>query len=62
MLTLLATGQRKAIGLTLMCGTVVAFADAWICGKSGAEDGKAVGHAVMGMIAGALGCGMWWVR
>jgi hypothetical protein len=60
MLALIATGQRKAVGTVLMCGVVVAMADAWICAKFGASEGKAAGHAGMGIIAGVLGGGMYW--
>ena len=35
MLALVATSQRKAVGTVLMCGVVVAIADAWICAKLG---------------------------
>jgi hypothetical protein len=62
MLTLLAAGQRKAVGLCMMCGVVTAISDAWICAKFGATKGKARGHAVMGVLAGALGAGMWWMN
>lgn len=61
-LALLATGQKKAVGVCLMCGTLVAMLDSWICSKSGAAaEGKALGHAVMGLLAGGLGAGLWWL-
>jgi hypothetical protein len=60
MLALIATGQRKVVGTVLMCGVVVAMADAWICAKFGTTEGKAAGHAVMGSVTGILGGGMYW--
>jgi hypothetical protein len=60
MLALIATGQRKAVGTVLMCGVLVAMADAWICSKFGASGGEAAGHASMGIVAGILGGGMYW--
>jgi hypothetical protein len=60
MLALIATGQRKAVGTVLMCGVVVAMADAWICSKFGASEGKAAGHAIMGIVAGILGGAIYW--
>jgi hypothetical protein len=60
MLGLIATGQRKAVGTVLICSVVVAMADAWICAKFGATEGKAAGHAVMGIVTGILGGGMYW--
>ncbi|KAE8452651.1 hypothetical protein EG329_013910 [Mollisiaceae sp. DMI_Dod_QoI] len=38
LLTLLATGQRKAVGTVLMTGVVVAWVDAWICGMFWKEE------------------------
>lgn len=58
-LTLLYLGQMKAVGVSFMCGVVTCLVDAWICSKYAAAGGKAVGHAVMGIIAGLLGVGMW---
>ena len=55
MLTLLYTGQRKAVGVALMTGIVAALLDAWICVKYGALQGKAAGHGVMGVVLGVLG-------
>jgi hypothetical protein len=43
-----------------MCGVVTALLDAWICLKNEAEEGKTVGHAVMGVIPEVLGAGMYW--
>ena len=60
MLVLIATGQRKAVGTMLTCGVAVAIADAWICAKFGASEGKAAGHAGMGLVAGVLGGGIYW--
>jgi hypothetical protein len=60
MLGLIATGQRKAVGTVLICGVLVAMVDAWICAKFGATEGKAAGHAVMGIVTGILGGGMYW--
>lgn len=60
MLALLYTGQRKAAGTLLMCGVATAMADAWICVKYGATEGKAVGHAVMGIVIGLVGGGLNW--
>lgn len=59
-LALLYTGQRKAVGILFMCGVVTAMMDAWICFQHNATEGKAVGHAVMGVAAGLLGAGMYW--
>ena len=59
---MLYLGQRKAVGVSLMCGVVTCMTDAWICKRYGATEGKAVGHAVMGVIVGLLGAGMWWVE
>jgi hypothetical protein len=61
MLALIATGQRKAVGIVLMCGVMVAMADAWICSRFGASEGKAAGHTSMGIVAGMLGGGIYWV-
>ena len=58
-LALLYTGQRKAVGTLLMCGVAASMTDAWICFRHAAE-GKAVGHAVMGVAIGVLGAGMYW--
>ena len=60
-LTMLYLGQRKAVGVSLMCGVVTCMTDAWICSRYEPGGGKAIGHAVMGVIAGLLGAGMWWV-
>jgi hypothetical protein len=59
-LALLYTGQRKALGMIFMCGVVTAVLDSWICFQHNATEGKAVGHAVMGVAAGLLGAGMYW--
>ncbi|KAH8660846.1 hypothetical protein BGZ60DRAFT_414154 [Tricladium varicosporioides] len=61
LLTLCASGYRKAAGIFLMCGTITAFADAWVCGKYGERKGrgKAWGHAIMGGVLGGLGWGLW---
>lgn len=59
-LALLYTGQRKALGTIFMCGVVTAMMDAWICFQHNATEGKALGHAVMGVIAGLLGAGLYW--
>ena len=56
---LLYTGQKKAIGMSLMCGVSVAMADAWICSQNRAIEGKAVSHAVMGVALGLLGVGLY---
>ena len=58
-LTMLYLGQRKAVGVALMCGVVTCMADAWICVRYKATEGKAMGHAFMGVVAGLLGAGMW---
>ena len=60
-LTLLVTGQTKAVGVLFMCGVAAPISDSWICVKYGAIEGKAAGHAIMGLIAGALGGGMYWM-
>ena len=60
-LALLYLGQRKAVGVSLMCGVVTCLTDAWICSRYEPGEGKAIGHAVMGVIAGLLGAGMWWI-
>ena len=59
-LALLYNGQRKVVGMLFMCGTVVAFADAWICAKYGATEGKALAHGIMGTVIALLGAGMYW--
>lgn len=59
-LTLLYTGQRKAVGTLFMCGVVTALFDARICTQNGAAQGKAVGNAVMGVGFGLVGVGMYW--
>ena len=59
-LALLYTGQRKAVGTGFMCGAVTALLDSWICYQYDRTEGKAVGHAVMGVLAGLLGFGMYW--
>jgi hypothetical protein len=58
-LTLLYTGPRKALGMSFMWGVAVALTDARICFKYDAREGKAVGHAAMGVAAGLLGAGMY---
>ena len=60
-LTMLYLGQKKAVGVSLMCGVVTCMMDAWICSRYEAAEGKAMGHAVMGVVVGLLGAGMWWV-
>ncbi|PVH89616.1 hypothetical protein DL98DRAFT_579402 [Cadophora sp. DSE1049] len=62
-LVLLATGQTKAVGTVMMCGVVVCLTDAWVCVQFGesAVEGKAVGHAFMGGVAGVVGGGLYWV-
>ncbi|KAE9371760.1 hypothetical protein N431DRAFT_545911 [Stipitochalara longipes BDJ] len=60
-LPLLYVEQRKAVGILFMCGVVTAVLDAWICAKYGGSEGKAVGHAVMGLAFGAVGAGMVWL-
>ncbi|KAL8722004.1 MAG: hypothetical protein Q9225_001440 [Loekoesia sp. 1 TL-2023] len=62
MLTLLYTGQRKAVGTLLMCGVVAGMTDAWISAKYNAAKGKAVGHAVMASVLGALGGALYWTQ
>lgn len=59
-LVLAYSGQRKAIGTLLMCGVVTAAADAWICAKFGAVEGKAIGHFIMGTALGILGAAQWY--
>ncbi len=59
-LTLLYLGQRKVVGTLFKCGVVTALADAWICFQFDGMQGKAVGHAVMGVLVGLLGVGMYW--
>ena len=46
-LTLLYTGQRKAVGVIFMSGVVTSMVDAWICRTYESKRGKATGHAVM---------------
>ncbi len=61
MLALLYTGQRKAVATLLMCGVAATAIDAWICFRhDDAAEGKAVGHAVVGVVVGLLGVGMFW--
>lgn len=59
MLSLAASGNRKAVGIFLIAGAPTAIADAWICTAYSAEAGKAVGHAVMGLLIAALGAGLY---
>lgn len=59
-LALLYTGQRKAVGTLLMCGLAASMTDAWICSQNNATEGKALGHAVLGVAIGLLGAGMYW--
>ena len=59
-LTLLYMGQKKVLGTLLLCGVPTCLIDAWICARYGAVEGKALGHAVMGVVVGLLGAGMWW--
>ena len=59
MLSLAAIGNKQAVGIFLMAGAPTALADAWICNSYGAEAGKAVGHAVMGLLIAALGAGLY---
>ena len=59
-LALTATGQRKAVGTIFILGVSVAMADAWICAKFGAIEGKATAHALMGVVIGVLGCALYW--
>ena len=60
LLTYGALGQRKAAGIHLMVGMSASLADAWICNQYGGVEGKAVGHAVMGVLVGTLGAGLSW--
>ena len=60
LLALLYGGHRKAAGVALMAGSVTALADAWVCVEGQAKEGKAVGHAVMGVLAVAVGAGLYW--
>ena len=53
-------GQKKAVGISFMCGVVTCMTDAWICSRYDGVEGKAMGHAFMGVVAGLLGVGMWW--
>jgi len=43
------------VGIVLIAGAPTALANAWICSSYGVEAGKAVGHAVMGLLTAALG-------
>ncbi|KAF2148985.1 hypothetical protein K461DRAFT_324424 [Myriangium duriaei CBS 260.36] len=54
-LSLLYLGERRAVGTLFMTGTFTALLDAWICWRHVTDGGKAVGHAVMGVLAAALG-------
>lgn len=45
--------------MSFMWGVAVALTDARICFKYDAREGKAVGHAAMGVAAGLLGAGMY---
>lgn len=58
-LALLATGHRRALGITLLTGVSVAWLDAWIVGSADeGVEGKAMGHAIMGAIVAGLGAGL----
>ncbi len=59
-LALTATAQRQAVSTLLICGFPTAVADAWICAKFGATEGKATAHAIMGAVIGILGCALRW--
>lgn len=62
LLALLYTGQKKAAGTLLMCLVSTAAIDAWICFQVDKLEGKALGHAAMGVILGSLGMGMYCVH
>ena len=57
---LLYTRQRRALGLTLMVGTVVSLVDAWIIANNGGLEGKAMGHAGLGLAIWAMGAVFYW--
>ena len=58
MLALLATGQRKAVGVLFVCGVVTSLVDGWVVWNAG-DGGKALGHVVLGAGVGLGGWGMW---
>jgi hypothetical protein len=43
-----------------MCGVVTALLDAWICAWDDEVEGKAVGHALMGVIVRVADVAMVW--
>lgn len=53
-------GQKKAVGIGLMCGIVTTMVDAWLSGKYNGVQGKVVGHAVLGTVVGVLGGAVYW--
>jgi len=59
LLALLVTGQKKVVGLVLICGVVTVILDAWVCERYGGIQAKAWGHAGMGVFVELLGAGMW---
>ncbi|KAK4696593.1 hypothetical protein P7C71_g1341, partial [Lecanoromycetidae sp. Uapishka_2] len=59
-LLLLYSGQRKAAGLAMMSGVTTAMIDSWICAEYGAKKGKAASHAIMGIVIGVIGGGLYW--
>ena len=57
---LLYFGQRRAAGIAILAGTITSYADAWICYKHASDGGSAIGHAVVGLLVAAVGCGLYW--
>lgn len=43
-----------------MCGVVTSLLDAWICARDDEVEGKAVGHAVMGIVVIVVDVAMVW--
>lgn len=58
LLGLVSQKEFRAVGIYLLAGTSTAFLDARICAGHGGVEGKASGHAAMGILAGLLGMGI----
>lgn len=57
-LGLISQKEFRAVGVYMLAGTSTALLDAWICAQHGGAEGKASGHAIMGILIGLLGMGI----
>ena len=57
---LVAVGNRQAVGIFLVSGSVTGLLDSWVCSNFGGD--KAFGHAVMGLLIACLGLGVLFSR